>query len=49
MTSKQIRTREKYAQFKLTKDTKEVEKFPFLDEEISRRMQAEFIKGNKTK
>lgn len=38
-------TKEKYAQFKLSKDTKEVDKFPPLDEKLSKQMQEDFIKG----
>jgi len=48
MTQKQLTTREKYKQFKLSKDaTKEVDKYPALDEKDSRKMQAEFLKGKR--
>ena len=45
MTKAQQTTKEKYSHFKLSKDAKEADKFPPLDEKVSRRMQVEFMGG----
>lgn len=48
MTAKQQATKEKYANFQLSKDKKkEVPQYPELDEVESKRMQDEFMKGNR--
>ena len=48
MTQKQQATKEKYAQFQLSKDKKkDAPQYPELDEVESKRMQDEFIKGNR--